>query len=200
LGQLPQPSQLGDARRILDQRMKAMQARGVLLDTKEAKSLTLAVGVASYLLDADTIDVHEDAMIQQAGQNTETICLQFPFHNYQILSDKTVQGIPTQFYVEKHQVVKVFVWPVPSVAMALNYRRIRLLKDTGDGGKTADLFQRQIRLLTLYVAHDLALAGPLTLQRVQYLAGLVAAEEKIVFGDSSEKGPLQWMLPSHRHR
>jgi len=198
LGQLPQAQVMADARRVLDLRLKALQARSVLLDSKERKTLPLAVGVASYALDSDTIDVHEDAMIQQAGQATETLCIQFPFHNYQILTDKTVQGIPTQFYVEKHQTVTIFVWPVPSVAMSLNYRRIRLLRDTGDDGKTADLWQRQIRLLTLYVAHDLALGGPLTMARVQYLRTLYEQEEKIVLGDSSEKGSLQFMLATHR--
>lgn len=201
LGQLMQPAQAADARRLLGLRLESMQARGVLLSTLEQKTLQLIPSQASYVIpEADTIDIHGDAMVQQVGFTQETIALQFPWANYQILVDKTILGVPTQFYVEKAQAsVTVFLWPVPQVSATLKYRRIRLLRNADSDGVTADLWQRQLRLLTLYVAHDLALAGPLTLPRVQYLAGLVEKEEKIVFGDSSAKGPLQFMLPSHRY-
>lgn len=193
-GQEPRTDQQTDVRAILGARISELQAKGMVLGTAERTTTALTSGTASYALATDTIDITGDAMVLQSGRTTETPVLQFPWANYQELSDKTVTGIPTQMYVEKQATARVLLWPVPNASMTLSYRRIRLFRNVDSGGVTADVWARQVRLLTLYVAHDLALAGNLPINKIQYLGGMVAQAERTLLGDSEERGDLQFYL------
>lgn len=192
LGGAPRAEQMSDARVIFDTRIKELQAKGVILATEERATLALVSGQTAYALAADTIDIDGDAMVRASGATSRTQVLQIPFANYNMLSDLTVTGTPTQFYVEKQATVQALFWPVPNAAMTLDYRRIRLLRDVDSGGVTADLWQRGLRLLTLYVAHDAAMNGNIPMNKISYLATLVMAAEKTLLGDAHEKGDVSF--------
>lgn len=194
LGQEPRTDQQADARLILGARVSELQAKGLILGTAERTTLALTSGTASYALASDTIDVTGDGMVLLSGSTIETVVMQFPWANYQQLADKTLSGLPTQMYVEKKATVSVLVYPVPNAAMTLSYRRVRLFKNVDSGGVTPDVWARQLRLLALYLAHDLALAGNLPLNKITYLGGLVALSERTLLGDSEERGDLQFTL------
>lgn len=195
LGRSPQPAQMTDARTIFDTRVKELQAKGIILATMERATLALVAGQTSYALDADTIDVDGDGMVAQSGQNTRTVVRQIPYNDYHHLSDLTTTGVPTQMYVEKLATASVLVWPVPTANMTLDYRRIRLLRDNDSGGVTVDaVLQRGLRLMTLYIAHDLALNGNVPINKITYLAGLLDKAEKTLLGDSHEKGDVSFYL------
>lgn len=194
LGQEPRPDQQADVRSILAVRLSELQAKGVLLASTERKDLTLSANVSTYSLDSDTVDVTGDGMVKVAGAVSQTQVLQFPWANYQMLTSKDTTGTPTQMYVEKQASVSIVVWPVPTQAMTLSYRRIRLLRNVDSGGVTPDVWARQLRLLVLYVAHDLAMAGNLPLNKIAYLGAQVAAAERTALRDSEERGDLQFYM------
>jgi hypothetical protein len=198
LGQEPRSDQQDSVRLILGTRLSELQAKGVVLGTTERTTLALSSGTASYALATDTIDITGDAMVLQSVSTLETPVIQKPWANYQELSDKTTAGIPTQMYVEKQATVRVLLWPVPNATMTLSYRRIRLFRNVDSGGVTPDVWARQLRLLVLYVAHDLALAGNLPINKIGYLGGLVAQSEKTLLEDAQEKGDVQFYMESYR--
>lgn len=190
LGGAVRADQMVDARTIFDTRIKELQGKGVILATEERAVLALVSGQTAYPLAADTIDIDGDGMLTQSGSTSRTVVRQIPFADYHMLSDLTITGVTTQMYVEKQASVQVLVWPVPDAAMTLNYRRIRLLRDVDSGGVTADVWQRGLRLLTLYVAHDLAMNGNVPINKVTYIGGQLEASEKTLLGDAHEKGDV----------
>jgi hypothetical protein len=194
-GRAPQPDQLRDVREILDTRLKELQAEGTILLTAErAEPLTLASGTASYALPANVLDVDELGMLTAPGETTQTHCFRMPFNDYQPITDKATTGVPMRFYVEKLAATTIIFHPTPDKAYAFSYRKIRLLADVDSGGVTVDLRQKWLRVVTLMIAHDVALAGSRPLSVVEYLDNQLAIAKQIVSGDDDEKGDLQWVL------
>jgi hypothetical protein len=194
LGRRPKTDQLNDARDILTTILKAMQAKGTMLVTAERVTLTLTPGTASYSLAADTIDVEFPTTYKAPGSSTETTVERLAYANYQELTDKTVQGTPTQAYVEKTATLTVSFWPVPSAAGTWNYRRVRLIRDASNGGVTIDVTRKYLQAVVWKLAHRLALANALPLGRVQYLEGQAIAAEHEATGDDNERGDLSICL------
>lgn len=192
LGQNPRTDQMADARDMLNTKLAALQAKGVILGATERSTLALTAGTSTYDLPADTIDLTNDmAMVAKVGFNTQTPVYQISYDNYQRLSDKTVTGTPTMMYVEKTGLtVRVLLWTVPTDNSTLYFRRIRLFKNTDSGGVNPDVWIRQQELLVLYMAHDLAMAGNMPQNRIDHLDSLVMKAEKALLGDANEKGDM----------
>ena len=193
LGQNPRAEQMADARDILNARMAELQAKGVILGTTERTTLALTAGTSTYDLPADTVDLTSDmAMVAKVGFNTQTPVYHISYDNYARISDKTVTGVPTMVYVEKTGLtVRLLLWTVPKDDSTLYFRRIRLFKNTDSGGVNPDTWIRQQRLLVMYMAHDLAMAGNLPQNKIDHLDALAMRAEKSLLGDANEKGDMQ---------
>ena len=194
LGGELRPEQMADVRLMLENRLKELQAKGVILATQERTTLALVAGQTQYALDADTIDIAGDGMVATPNSVSRTPVRQIPYDNYHKLSDLTVTGLPTQMYVEKQASVNVLIWPVPSDNMTMDYQRIRMLRDVDSDGVNADLWRRGIRLLTLYVAEIACYSGSVPLNKIALIRSDVQAAEKTLLGDSHEKGDLCFSL------
>ena len=193
LGGELRPDQMADVRTMLEDRLKELQAKGVILATEERTTLALVSGQTQYALDADTIDIDGDGMVLSPNSlGSRTPVMQIPYADYHMLSDLTVTGIPTQMYVEKQASVSVLFWPVPNASMTLDYRRIRMLRDIDSDGVNADLWRRGIRLLTLYVAEIACMSGNVPLNKLNLIRGDVEKAEQTLLGDSHEKGDLHF--------
>ena len=196
LGQNPRSDQMADARDMLNTRLSALQAKGVVLGATERTTLTLTAGTSTYDLPSDTVDLTSDmAMVAKVGFNTQTPVYHISYDNYQRISDKTVLGTPTMLYVEKTGLtVRLLLWTVPQDASTLYFRRIRLFKNTDSGGVNPDVWIRQQELLVLYMAHDLAMSANMPQNRVEYLGVLVKRSEDALLGDASQKGDCQMYM------
>jgi hypothetical protein len=200
LGRRPRPEQLADARDLLTTMLKDMQANGTVLTTTERKTLQLVPGTASYLLDADTIDVDFPTTITAPGSTAEIWVEKMVYSDYQTISDKQAQGQPVRCYVEKTATCTAIFWNVPNQAYTWNYRRIRLIRDMDNGGVTLDLTRKYIRAVVFKLAHAIALTSSVPLTRVQYLEQQAAAIEDKVEGDDNERGDMQILLPEYYGR
>ncbi len=194
LGRRPRPDQLSDARDMLSIMLKALQNKGIMLTTAERVTLTLAPGTATYSLDADTIDVEFPTTYSAPGSSTEQIVQRMSYSDYAPLSDKTATGTPTRAYVEKLANLTVTFWNVPSEAGTWHYRRVRLVRDASDGGVTLDVTQRYLQAIVWKMAHRMALANSVSLERVQYLEGQALASQAEATGDDVERGDIYMSL------
>src|SRR5688572_27919060 len=107
LGGTPSNQLLADARDLFSVMLKTLQARGITLTQSIRRQLTLSSGTATYPLGADVIDVEFPSTLQASGSNEETYVQKMVYSDYQVISNKQVQGTPTRAYVEKLSSVSV---------------------------------------------------------------------------------------------
>lgn len=194
LGRVPRVDQLNDARDMLTTMLNAMQDKGIMLVTAERVTLTLAPGVASYTLAADTIDVEFPTTYSSPGSTSEQIVERMSYSDYAPLSDKTASGIPSRVYVEKTATLTATFWNVPTEAGTWHYRRVRMIRDVDSGGVTLDITKRYLQAIIWKLAHRLALASGIGIQRVQYLEQQALAAQAEALGDDAERGDCQILL------
>lgn len=117
--------------------------RGLNLWTVETKTLTLIPGQASYLLDADTIDVLEGSRrITIAGQQSDLWMSPMSMSTYQQQTNKLSSGQPLQYFVQRDTAAPtVIFWPVPDslIPYQFVYHRLRRIQDINNIGNTPDM-------------------------------------------------------------
>jgi hypothetical protein len=196
LGRNPPNQVLQDARDMLSVMLKTLQSRGVTLTQSVALTLPLSSGTASYALPTNLIDVEFPVMVKQSGSDTETWVEQAVWSDYQIISDKTSEGIPTRMYVQKLDTLTAFMWQVPNATMTLSYRGIRLIDDMSSGATTPGLTQRWMGALLWRLAYWLSFPLNVPANRRQELKTEAEQQERDVLGREHENGDLQFCLPS----
>lgn len=191
-GATPTANDYSAASDLLNIGLKALQTEGMILRTVERVNQTLTAGTASYTAAADTIDVDYPAYVTQTGSNVNIPVYEMSRQNYMLVSDKTIQGVPTSLYVEKSgATLALILYPTPDVnTTTLTYARVRLLRDMDQAGVTPDLASRWLQTLSYMLAHSLALAYQMPLNRVQYLQQLYETAKERARGDDTERGDL----------
>lgn len=169
-GATPDANQIAMASDFLLTELDALQAEGIVLRTVESTNLTLVASTASYALPADTIDVMGRAQLVPAS-GSESIVTQMGREEYLDITEKTAEGTPTRFYVQRQATVTMYVWPVPdsNSPTTLRYQKVRLLKDMDTGSKTLDLERYWVKYVVWELAHQLAVANSIGLDRCVYL-------------------------------
>lgn len=197
LGRTPKQEWLEDARTMFGTILKTLQTRGVTLTQAVPLTLALQQGVSSYPLPADIFDVSDTATLQQVGASSsqETYTEPMVYSDYRIISDKTVTGPPTRFYVQKLAALTVFFWSVPDRSYTWFYQGIQLLPDITDGSTKPGLTQRWMGALQWRLAYWLSF--PLNVQpgKRQELKEEADKQEAIALGQENEHRDLQIMLP-----
>jgi len=134
----PEAADLSAAISELNLMLKAWQAEGNLLWTYASGSLPLTTAV-SYTLTPERPLRIITARLKRDG--IEIPMIELTREEYDTLPDKTVTGIPTQFYYDRQRESAVFyVWPAPEAAGdAVEYTYEREIEDVTDGSETLDM-------------------------------------------------------------
>ncbi len=110
-----------------------------------ATPLTLVSGTATYNLPADTVDILDGSLRQNAG-NTATqsdiTISRISMTTYQQLPNKLAPGQPVQYMVTRGVAQPTITfWPVPNQSgFTFPYERMRRIQDAGDSAAlTADI-------------------------------------------------------------
>lgn len=113
------------ARRSLNLLLAEWANRGINLFTIEQVVTTLTGGTANYTLGADTIDVLE-MVLRRSG--TDFTMDRIGRGEYLNLPNKTDQGRPSQFYVDRQINPVVYLWQAPenSSDQIVYYRLVRM--------------------------------------------------------------------------
>lgn len=190
-GTEPDANQVAMASDLLDLSLKALQNDGIILRTLEQSTTTLVAGQAKYTLASDTLDVDDRSVYVTSG-TTDLRLESISRGQYMELSSKTVQGQPTQFYVEKTSTVSVYLYPTPDSSWtSVTFPRVRLLRDMDTGGVTADLPSKYLRSVVYTLAADLALHHGL-LPKYQMLLEQAGVETVRAEQDDTERGPIRF--------
>lgn len=190
-GKDPDANQLAMASDLLNMGLKALQNDGIILRSLEQATTTLIAGTAKYTLASDTLDVDDRSFYVTTG-TTDLKLEQISRGQYMELSLKSIEGQPTQFYVEKTSSVSFFLYPTPDANWtSVTYPRVRLLRDMDTGAVTTDLPSKYLKYVTYMLAADLSLHHGL-LPRYQLLSGQATYEKDRAVNDDTERGPVSF--------
>lgn len=192
-------SDLSMAHDFLNMEIDALQAEGIILRTVSRTTVALVSPTAQYTLPTDTIDVFvgPDNMlgtVLAAGGNTETLVRQIRRHEYLAISNKSSTGTPTLAVVERVGVVTVTFWPVPAQSYTFNYQQIRCARDVVPGNATPDVDVRRQMALMYSLAHTMAVAKSMPIQRCSYLRSERDRLKDVARADDVERGHGQFYI------
>jgi hypothetical protein len=156
--QMTNGKQLSTARRSLNLMFLEWANRGLNLWTIELATYNLVQGDTEITLPTDTVNVLS-AVIRLTGQTpaTDIIIERIGREQYLDIPDKTTQAQPAQYYVQRTNTPKLFVYPTPNQPYQLRYYRIRRIQDAGTYTNTTDVNFRFLPCLAAGLSYYLSL-------------------------------------------
>ena len=115
------------ARRSMNIMFSDWANRGYNQWTVEYKTLTITTGTIQYTLDYDTVDII-NANIQTSDGN-EYAMTALGLNDYAVISNKTTQARPTQYYLQRLSTPVLKIYPAPDTNYTLTYYRMRKIED-----------------------------------------------------------------------
>lgn len=201
--------QQGWAGELLDLIVNQMQIKGLFAKTIDFETVTLVTNSFQYTMAADVLDVTGPAMFIDASQTdltqatAETPVTPMTRDEWQTLSSKDAEGPPTRYYVHRVSTPPViYLWPVPSSRESgahIRFQKHRLRKTSSDLSKTGDFEQYWQKYFVYALAHELALASAMPMDRVTYLAVQTKNLLDECVGYSKQRPPQQLVF-SHPTR
>jgi len=149
---------LNTARRSLGLLFLDWANRGLNLWTIEKATLSLSQGDNEVNLPTDTVNVLE-AVIRQniQGTITDTYIERISREDYLNVPDKASEARPSQFYVERTNTPKVFLYPAADKTYTFVYYRIRRIQDAGIYTNDTDVNFRFLPCLVSGLSYQLSL-------------------------------------------
>ncbi len=181
------------AARTLNRIVKSIDATGMRLWRIVRRTTTTTAGTATVTLGTDVIDADEPMRYTRAGFTTGTPLTALSRDEYMLLPDRTNQGTPNKFYVEKTlTATTVYLWPVPdATGDTLEYAVALRGQDFNSGADTPDFTSKWGNCLVYGLTMELC---PKFRQADQMATwkGLYEAELARVNGDDSERGAIRF--------
>jgi hypothetical protein len=156
--QMTNGKQLSTARRSLNLMFLEWANRGLNLWTIELATYNLVQGDTEISLPTNTVNVLS-AVIRLTNQTpaTDIIIERISREQYLDVPDKTTQAQPAQYYVQRTNVPKVFLYPTPNRTYQLRYYYIRRIEDAGTYTNTTDVNFRFLPCLAAGLSYYLSL-------------------------------------------
>ena len=124
--------QLKSARRSLNLIFLDWANRGLNLWTIEQATSAVTAGTANFTVSDDTVNILSAVIRETSGSTNTDISIQrISREEYLNVPNKTVQARPSQYYVERTNTPKVYLYPAADKAYTFLYYRIRRIQDAG---------------------------------------------------------------------
>ena len=178
------------ARRSINLICSEWANKGLNLWTVEEGTVTLVDGTATYTLPADTVDLIEHVVRENAGNvnsQTDLTVTRISVSQFSAIPNKLTKGRPTQIWVDRQIIPKFSLYQVPdSTARTLVFHRLRRIEDAGSpASNNVDVPIRFMPALCAALAYHISMKRPETAQRTQILKtfadeafDLAAAEDR----------------------
>jgi hypothetical protein len=148
------------ARRSLNLMFAEWANRGLNLWTIQQHELPMVVGQAEYSLSTDTVNLLSAVVRTGTGLTQQDVSIDRISQNeYLFVPNKLTTGRPSQYYLQRTTVPKLFVYPAPDAATTytLVYYGIRRIEDAGSFTNNADVVFRFLPCLVAGLSYYLAL-------------------------------------------
>jgi|TARA_E500000318_G_C3554262_1_gene210343 hypothetical protein len=150
--------QLKSARRSLNLIFLDWANRGLNLWTIEQATSAITAGTANFTVDNDTVNILSAVIRETSGSTNTDISIQrISREEYLNVPNKTVQARPSQYYVERTNTPKVYLYPAADKAYTFLYYRIRRIQDAGIYTNETDVNFRFLPCIVSGLAYQLSL-------------------------------------------
>ena len=190
---------LRTARRSMNLLTIEWQNRGINLWTIDEGTVTLVKGTSQYDLPADTIDLLEQVIRTNSGDEytqQDLTINRISVSTYASIPNKLTEGRPIQVYIERlvaHP--KINVWPVPdkNSEYVFKYYRMRRIQDAGSGVETADVNFRFLPCLVAGLAYYIAMKDPDLAPRIPLLKEVYEEQFQLAAEEDRVKAPAKFV-------
>lgn len=190
-GEDPDSNQLSQGTDFLDLVLKDMQNYGIMLRKLERTTVTLTSGTASYSLASSTLDVDPMTAYVSDGNGTDLPMRMISRGQYMALTDKTTQGQPTQYYVEKAATIAVYLYPVPdSEWVSMTLPRVVVIDDMSSADTVTGLQAKYLKAITFGVCQLLSYSSGFPAKAAQYGKDFLSTLG-VAKNDDTERGPTR---------
>lgn len=184
--------------RLLNDVVKAIDADGSFLWRTSRRTFTTTDGFAEYTIaQTDVLNIDEPINYRRAGQNTRTPIRLISLDDFQLIPDRTIQGVPTMMLVEKTlpTTVTVTLFPTPdATGDTITYQAMLRAQDYDTGAQTGDFPSRWVLCLKYGLSAELALAYGGQVALARSLRSMFLEEKERQLNASGEKGGFR-MVP-----
>ena len=194
---------LRTARRSMNLMTIEWQNRGINLWTIDEGTVTMVKGTSQYDLPADTIDLLEQVIRTDSGDEyaqSDLTISRISVSTYASIPNKLTEGRPIQVYIERlRDNPKINVWPVPdkSDTYVFKYYRMRRIQDAGSGVETPDVNFRFLPCLVAGLAYHIAMKEPELMTRVPMLKEVYEEQFKLAADEDRVKAPARFVPRMH---
>jgi hypothetical protein len=190
---------LRTARRSMNLLTIEWQNRGINLWTIDEGTVTLVKGTSQYDLPADTIDLLEQVIRTNSGDEytqQDLTINRISVSTYASIPNKLTEGRPIQVYIERLVAnPKINVWPVPdkNSEYVFKYYRMRRIQDAGSGVETADVNFRFLPCLVAGLAYYIAMKDPDLAPRIPLLKEVYEEQFQLAAEEDRVKAPAKFV-------
>ena len=191
--------ELRTARRSMNLLTIEWQNRGINLWTIDEGTVTLVKGTSQYDLPADTIDLLEQVIRTNSGDEytqQDLTINRISVSTYASIPNKLTEGRPIQVYIERLVAnPKINVWPVPdkNSEYVFKYYRMRRIQDAGSGVETADVNFRFLPCLVAGLAYYIAMKDPDLAPRIPLLKEVYEEQFQLAAEEDRVKAPAKFV-------
>jgi hypothetical protein len=203
------------ARRSLNLLTIEWANRGINLWTIEQGQIAMTQGTITYALPVDTIDLLDQVIRTQTGQEQTDINIsRISVSTYATIPNKNAQGRPIQVWINRQSGAtypingnqpnttnpntgvnppNINVWPAPDQSnfYTFVYWRMRRIQDAGNGTNTQDIPFRMIPCMVAGLAYYLSLKIPGAESRIEMLKLAYEEQWSLASTEDREKAPLR---------
>jgi hypothetical protein len=191
VGGTPTARQKAHAFRALNRIVKSIDASGDFLWRTVRRSVAIAAGTASYgpsVVGTDVLGLEDPCDFVLSGQTARTPIYMMSNEDYRRLGDRTTQGTPSQYLVERTLAgITLTLWPTPIAAGSLEIMAALRSKDYVLTSDTSDYTSKWDNCLVLGLSGVIA---PAYAQDGSQFTASFEAERDRLLNDDNQKGPL----------
>ncbi len=178
------------ARRSLNLMFSEWAVRGINYWCTNESTLTVTASTRSYTLPAGTVDILT-AVLRRSGNDTAMTRLSMTDYNGQ--SNKTTEGMPTQYFFDRQYTPSIYLWPVPENSTdTLVYWSLSQIEDITAAYQDTDVPYRWTEAMCAGLASKLAIKLPnVSPQRMQILLTQAESSFKFASDEEGEKAALR---------
>lgn len=196
-GEDPSIGQLTMGTDFLNNILKALQGKGIILTTVEMVTTTLVAGQAEYTADDDTLDIDWRNPYVTDNSGNDFPLKMISRGSYDQLTNKDIEAQPTQMYVNRADPITFFLYSTPDQSWAsITWPKIKLLTNMDSADVNTGLRSKYLRGIVFWLASDLAFHYGLLEKRKQLKAEFEQAVDEAV-NDDNEKGAAVRFKPSY---
>ena len=185
---------LKTAKRSMNLMLAEWANRGLNQWTIKQRTVTLAQGDGDYSLDTDVIDI---LSVVVRRSNTDYALDRISRDSYLSIPNKTTQGRPSQFFLDRQVTPNLKVWPVPENATdVIYYDALTRMDDADAQTNTLDMPFRFYPCLAAGLAYYIAMKrAP---QRIQLLKAVYEEEFERAMAEDRDRASFN-VVPQYEY-